>query len=99
MRARASALLCELHAHPTWSDGELSLPELVDLYGTAGFDVLCVTDHVLRDDDPWPARNGQACVSQEGFAGYLDEIEQQRERALSAFGQLGVSGLAATYND
>src|SRR5687767_657955 len=24
------ALLCELHAHTTWSDGELSLRELVD---------------------------------------------------------------------
>ena len=38
-------LLCELHAHTTWSDGALSLPELVDVYGNAGFDVLCVTDH------------------------------------------------------
>jgi hypothetical protein len=26
-------LLCELHAHTTWSDGDLSLRELVDLYG------------------------------------------------------------------
>jgi hypothetical protein len=40
-------LLCELHAHSTWSDGDLTLTELVDLYGMHGFDVLCVTDHVL----------------------------------------------------
>ena len=46
-------LLCELHAHSTWSDGVLSIPELVDLYGCFGFDVLCVTDHVNREDDPW----------------------------------------------
>ena len=45
-------LLCELHAHTTWSDGVLSIAELVDLYGTAGFDVLCVTDHTARLDDP-----------------------------------------------
>ena len=45
-------LLCELHAHTTWSDGTLSVQELVDLYGMAGFDVLCVTDHVVRADDP-----------------------------------------------
>jgi len=45
MRARVSSLLCELHAHTTWSDGELSLPELVDLYGSAGFDVVCLTAH------------------------------------------------------
>jgi hypothetical protein len=43
MRAGAPSLLCELHAHTTWSDGDLSLEKLVDLYGSAGFDVLCVT--------------------------------------------------------
>jgi len=99
MRVRRPALLCELHAHTTWSDGELSLPELVDLYGTAGFDVLCVTDHVLRTDDPWPADNGRACVNAENIADYLAEIERQRVRALSAFGLLVVPGLELTYND
>jgi predicted metal-dependent phosphoesterase TrpH len=42
-------LLCELHAHTTWSDGALTPLELVDLYGSAGFDVLAITDHVVRD--------------------------------------------------
>ena len=51
-------LLCELHAHSTWSDGSLTLTELVDLYGRSGFDVLCVTDHAVRSDDPWRARQG-----------------------------------------
>ena len=41
-------LLCELHAHSTWSDGDLSISELVDLYGSHQFDVLCITDHVGR---------------------------------------------------
>lgn len=40
-------LLCELHAHSTWSDGSLTLTELVDLYGMHGFDVLCLTDHAV----------------------------------------------------
>ena len=53
MRTRAAPLLCELHAHTTWSDGALSLRELVDLYGGLGFDALCVTDHTCRTDDPW----------------------------------------------
>ena len=44
-------LLCELHAHTTWSDGELTIRELVDLHGRAGFDVLAITDHVVRTDD------------------------------------------------
>jgi hypothetical protein len=99
MRARASALLCELHAHTTWSDGELSLPELVDLYGRAGFDVLCVTDHVLRSDDPWPTLHGRPCVDEGRFGDYLAEVEEERVRALSTFGLLLVTGLELTYND
>jgi 3',5'-nucleoside bisphosphate phosphatase len=99
MRVRASALLCELHAHTTWSDGELSLPELVDLYGRAGFDILCVTDHVLRRDDPWPSVHGRPCVDAETFPAYLEEIERERARALSMFGLLLVPGLELTYND
>ena len=53
MRRKIEPLLCELHAHTRWSDGALTVPELVDLYGRNGFDVLCVTDHVNRSDDPW----------------------------------------------
>src|ERR671918_766857 len=53
MRGRPGPLLCELHAHTCWSDGTLTVSELVDLYGRNGFDVLCVTDHVVRRDDPW----------------------------------------------
>ena len=53
MRRKIEPLLCELHAHTTWSDGALAVSELVDLYGRNGFDMLCVTDHVHRRDDPW----------------------------------------------
>jgi 3',5'-nucleoside bisphosphate phosphatase len=99
MRARVSSLLCELHAHTSWSDGELSLAELVDLYGSAGFDVLCVTDHVLRRDDPWPAVHGRPCVDGESFAPYLEAIARERDRARSTYGLLVVPGLELTYND
>jgi 3',5'-nucleoside bisphosphate phosphatase len=99
MRARVSSLLCELHAHTTWSDGELSLAELVDLYGSAGFDVLCVTDHVLRRDDPWPVRHGRPCVDEETVTPYLEAIAHERDRARSTYGLLLVPGLELTYND
>ena len=64
-------LLAELHAHTTWSDGELPLPALVDLYGAHGFDVLCITDHVVRrrrgaryvDEDNWPEYRAAALAN------------------------------------
>jgi histidinol phosphatase-like PHP family hydrolase len=47
-RRRREPLLCELHAHSRWSDGAHSIRELVALYGQNGFDVLCITDHLVR---------------------------------------------------
>lgn len=75
------------------------MPELVDLYGRAGFDVLCVTDHVLRTDDPWPSLHGRPCVDERRFGEYTAEIERERARALSAYGLVLVTGLELTYND
>jgi hypothetical protein len=99
MREGARPLLCELHAHTTWSDGELSLAAVVDLYGMARFDALCVTDHVLRRDDPWPLTHGRPCVDATNVGAYLAEIERERTRALSAYGLLLVPGFELTYND
>ena len=100
MRVKTPPLLCELHAHSTWSDGSLTLTELVDLYGGRGFDVLVVTDHALRSDDPWPAENpGGAWIDAGNHAAYLDAITREAVRARARFGLLVVPGLELTYND
>lgn len=87
-------LLCELHAHTTWSDGSLSLRQLVDLYGGAGFDVLAVTDHVVR-----PGETQVVTLCAGTYDGYLDELEAEGERALARYGLLVVPGLELTYDD
>jgi histidinol phosphatase-like PHP family hydrolase len=75
MRGKIEPLLCELHAHTRWSDGALTLPELVDLYGQNGFDVLAVTDHVVRSDDPWPPPDASVCgVHEANHDEYYAEI-------------------------
>jgi predicted metal-dependent phosphoesterase TrpH len=101
MRSRVGPLLAELHAHTTWSDGDLGTGELVDLYGASGFDVLCVTDHVVRADDPWldPAEWADKGVRADVFGAYLAEIEREAARALSCYGLLVLPGLELTYND
>jgi hypothetical protein len=97
MRSRLEPLLCELHAHTTWSDGELSLRELVDLYGRHRYDVLCVTDHVVRAADPW--YEWTRYLTRENHAAYVAEIEAEAERARLRYGLLLVPGLELTYND
>jgi hypothetical protein len=47
MKTRTAPLLCELHAHTKWSDGALSLRELVDLYGGLGFDPCAKDEQTL----------------------------------------------------
>ena len=78
-------LLAELHAHTTWSDGVLTPGELVDLHGRAGFDVLAITDHVVRSEF--------AChVRAEMYRDYLAAINAEAERARKQYGMLVLPG-------
>ena len=43
-------LVADLHIHTTWSDGRLSIPEVVDLFGRSGHDVIAITDHIVNGD-------------------------------------------------
>ncbi len=87
---KPSPLLCELHAHTTWSDGALTVRGLCDLYGRHGFDVLAVTDHTTRE----PGH-----VTPANFDAYLDEVEAEAARAKRLYGLLVLPGLELTYDD
>lgn len=101
MRTRPTPLLCELHAHTTWSDGDLSLAQLVDLYGRSGFDVLCVTDHTVRTDEAWvPGEEPRPRHVHAGnHAAYLEAIRAEVERARVEYDLLLMPGLELTYDD
>ena len=88
---KQTPLLCELHAHTTWSDGELTMRELCDLYGRSGFDVLAVTDHATP--------SGTYGVARERFLDYLAAIELENERALRMYDMLVLPGLELTFDD
>jgi predicted metal-dependent phosphoesterase TrpH len=90
MPTKPTPLLCELHAHTTWSDGDLTVRELCDLYGTRGFDVLAVTDHATRTDGEVHAGNHDA---------YLADIETEAARARHLYDLLVIPGLELTYDD
>jgi predicted metal-dependent phosphoesterase TrpH len=92
MNSDRTTLLCELHAHTTWSDGSLSLPELVDLYGNAGFDVLCVTDHVIA------GRTALDHVHPGNYDDYLAAVEAEAARAHASYDLLVIPGLELTHD-
>ena len=93
--AEKKLLLCDLHTHTTWSDGKLTIPELVDFYGQRGFDCICVTDH-LCDPDRLLGRlvNLTGLVIPPGeVARYFAAIEREKKRAWAQYKMLLMAGI------
>jgi predicted metal-dependent phosphoesterase TrpH len=99
-------LLCDFHVHTRWSDGRLSVREVVDLYGRTGrFDVIAITDHILMKRDLL-ARAGRLAsfgrrdfsVTEVRFQAYLDEIETEAKRARKLYDLLVLPGAEITQN-
>lgn len=99
-------LLCDFHVHTRWSDGRLSVREVVDLYGQTGkFDVIAITDHILMKKDLL-ARLGRMAtlgrrsfgVTEENFDEYLADIRAEARRAMSQYGLLVIPGAEVTQN-
>jgi len=88
-------LLCDLHTHTTWSDGKLTVPEMVDFYGQRGFDCLCITDHLCD-----PKRLLGKLVNLTGLVippgeieAYFEEIESEKKRAWAKYDLMLMSGV------
>jgi 3',5'-nucleoside bisphosphate phosphatase len=99
-------LLCDFHVHTRWSDGRLTLREVVDLYGETGkFDVIAITDHILMKKD-WLARMGRVAtlgrrnfgLCEDTFGEYLADIQSEGRRAQRRYGMLVIPGAEITQN-
>jgi processive 1,2-diacylglycerol beta-glucosyltransferase len=77
-RSPKKLLLCDLHTHTTWSDGKLSVREMVDFYGQRGFDCLCMTGLVIPPGE---------------MEAYFDEIEREKKRAWAKYDLLLMAGV------
>jgi predicted metal-dependent phosphoesterase TrpH len=99
-------LLCDFHVHTTWSDGKLSIREVVDLYGqTRRFDVIAITDHILMKRDllaraaKWASFGRRDfSVTEERFADYLADIRSEAKRAKKLYDMLLIPGAEITQN-
>lgn len=93
-------LLADFHIHTTWSDGKLSMPEVVDLFGRSGHDVIAITDHVVNSDTligKVTHRFGLT-VTPANFAAYRAEIEREKQRAWDEYGMIVLPGFELTQN-
>lgn len=89
------ALLCDFHIHSNYSDGKLTVPELVDFYGTRGFDCICVTDHLA---DPRRvigklSNLSNLVLAESQLEEYFDVLDRERARAWRKYGMLLLAGI------
>ena len=99
-------MLCDFHVHTNWSDGRLSIREVVDLYGQTGrFDVIAITDHILMKRDVLKRAGRIASlglkhfsVTEERFARYLADIAEEADRAWRQYNMLVIPGAEVTQN-
>ena len=93
-------LKADLHLHSNFSDGKLSVAELVDYHGSRGFDVIAITDHVTekRQLIGRVTRHMNLSLCEESFDRYLAEIRKQKIRALEQYNMNLIFGYEITKN-
>lgn len=92
--------LADLHVHSSFSDGELSVSELVDLYGRGGFGAIAITDHLCDRQTPlgraagWLGRT----LTETTFPVYRATLEVEAARAWRDYRLVLIPGFEATQN-
>ncbi|MEQ1722446.1 MAG: PHP domain-containing protein [Pseudobdellovibrio sp.] len=92
--------LIDLHIHSDFSDGKLSIAEIVDLYGSKGFSAIAITDH-LADSQTLTGlvtRKLNLSLSAQRMGEYLETIQQQSIRAKLQYNMLLIPGIEITLN-
>jgi UDP-N-acetylglucosamine:LPS N-acetylglucosamine transferase/predicted metal-dependent phosphoesterase TrpH len=93
--AEMRMLLCDFHIHTNYSDGKLTVPEVVDFYGRRGFDCICITDHLA---DPRRligklSKLVNLTVGPDQLDEYFEVIDRERRRAWRKYQMLVMAGI------
>jgi hypothetical protein len=96
----AEMFLSDFHIHSTFSDGSLSIPEIVDLYGSQGFGAIAITDHLCEQKNfiGKAARYLGKTLTEETFDLYQEILRTERARAWNKYGMLLIPGFELTKN-
>lgn len=92
--------LADFHIHSTFSDGRLTVPELIDFYGTRGFGAIAVTDH-LCERDTWLGRAARYIgntLTPATFPLYLEILKSEGARAWDQYRMVVLPGYELTKN-
>lgn len=92
--------LGDFHIHSTFSDGKLSIPELVDLYGQRNFGAIAITDHICDNGGVWgrAAHALQKTLTTATFPLYLEVLRSEAKRAWKKYRMVVLPGFEITQN-
>ncbi len=92
--------LIDLHIHSNFSDGKLSIPDIVDLYGSKGFSAIAITDH-LADSKTLTGivtRKLKLSLNEKNMDQYLTTLSEEKNRALKIYNMHLIPGVEITLN-
>jgi hypothetical protein len=93
-------ILADLHIHSNFSDGKLSIPELVDFYGQRGFGAIAITDHVC-EEQTLIGKVGSALgqsVTKAKFLLYREILKSEKQRAWKQYRMVLIPGVELSQN-
>lgn len=92
--------LADFHAHSNFSDGKLSIPELVDLYGKRGFGAIAITDHLCESQTFLGKASAYlgCTLTPATFPLYLEILKSEAERAWDQYEMIVIPGFELTKN-
>lgn len=97
---KKSTFLADFHIHSTFSDGKLSIPEVIDRYGSRGFGAIAITDHVAEQS----TLIGKAAVllnqvlTASTFPLYQNVLRSEAERAWKQYKMVVIGGVELSKN-
>jgi len=86
-------LLADLHIHSTFSDGSMSVEEIVKIYGEAGFDAIAITDHLFDTQSTRSLEIHEEGKSVKDIVTYFKRIDEITHWARETYDLLVISGL------
>jgi predicted metal-dependent phosphoesterase TrpH len=92
--------LADFHIHSTFSDGKLTIPQIVDLYGKHGFGAIAITDHLCEDRTliGKAARILNRTLTGATFPLYQNILQSEAKRAWSEYRMVLIPGVELTQN-
>lgn len=92
--------LADFHIHSTFSDGKLTIPQLVDLYGSHEFGAIAITDHLCEDQTiiGKTARYIGHTLTAATFPIYYEILKSEAERAWRQYRMVVLPGYELTKN-